>query len=260
MNDNFLTEGKYMNQDRMIAVRNSKTVYRDGDLKLKVFNSDYSKADVFNEALNQARIEETGLNVPKVIEVAKHDGKWTIVTEYIKGTTISKMMQEHPENMEEYLELFTDLHVKVHSKACPGLVMLRDKLKRDIKNSELSATDRFDLYDRMMAMPVHFKLCHGDFHPSNVVITEDGAPYIIDWSHASQGNASADAVRTYLALRMNWGLDAAKMYIEKFSEKSGIDISYIKKWTPIIIAAESVKANEAEREFLKTIKDITDSE
>ena len=58
-----------MNLDRVIAVRTNKTVYRDGDKCIKVFDSDYSKADVLNEALNQARIEETGLNIPKVLEV-----------------------------------------------------------------------------------------------------------------------------------------------------------------------------------------------
>ena len=54
-----------MKLDKIIAVRNNKTVYRDGDLCLKVFGADYSKADVLNEALNQARVEETGLNIPK---------------------------------------------------------------------------------------------------------------------------------------------------------------------------------------------------
>ena len=55
-----------MKLDRVIAVRNNKTIYRDGDKCVKVFDTDYSKADVLNEALNQARIEETGLNIPKI--------------------------------------------------------------------------------------------------------------------------------------------------------------------------------------------------
>ena len=55
--------------DKIIAVRTSKTVYRDGDTVIKVFDENYSKADVLNEALNQARIEETGLNIPKILEV-----------------------------------------------------------------------------------------------------------------------------------------------------------------------------------------------
>ena len=74
-----------MKLDRVIAVRNNKTIYRDGDKCVKVFDEDYSKADVLNEALNQARIEETGLNIPKVIEVTMVEGKWAIVSEFIKG-------------------------------------------------------------------------------------------------------------------------------------------------------------------------------
>jgi len=68
-----------MNLDRIIAVRTNKTVYRDGEYCVKLFDEDFSKVDVLNEALNQARVEETGLNVPKIIEVTKIDGKWAIV-------------------------------------------------------------------------------------------------------------------------------------------------------------------------------------
>ncbi|MCI7759771.1 MAG: aminoglycoside phosphotransferase, partial [[Eubacterium] saphenum] len=71
-----------MNLDKVIAVRNTKTIYRDGDKCIKLFNEDYSKADVLNEALNQARVEETGLNIPKIIEVTTVDGKWAIVSEF----------------------------------------------------------------------------------------------------------------------------------------------------------------------------------
>ena len=64
-----------MKLEKVIAVRTTKTVYRDGDKVIKVFNENYSKANVLNEALNQARVEETSLNVPKLLEVTKVDGK-----------------------------------------------------------------------------------------------------------------------------------------------------------------------------------------
>lgn len=83
-----------MNLDRVIAVRNSKTVYRDGENCVKVFDENYSKADVLNEALNQARVEETGLNIPKIKEVMTLDGKWTIVSDYIAGKTLDRLMKE----------------------------------------------------------------------------------------------------------------------------------------------------------------------
>ena len=76
-----------MKLDRVIAVRNNKTIYRDGDKCIKVFSTEYSKSDVLNEALNQARIEETGLNIPRILEVTMIDGKWAIVSEFIKGKT-----------------------------------------------------------------------------------------------------------------------------------------------------------------------------
>ena len=105
-----------MKLDRVIAVRNNKTIYRDGDRCVKVFNEDYSKADVLNEALNQARIEETGLNIPKILEVTMVDGKWAIVSEYIKGKTLAQLMEEDSEKNDEYLELLVDLQLSVHAK------------------------------------------------------------------------------------------------------------------------------------------------
>ena len=72
-----------MKLENKIAVRTNKVVYRDGDKAIKVFDSEYKKYDVLNEALNQARVEETGLNIPKLWEVGVVDGKWMIVTDFI---------------------------------------------------------------------------------------------------------------------------------------------------------------------------------
>jgi len=209
-----------MNLDRIIAVRTDKTVYRDGDRCLKVFNEDFSKADVLNEALNQARIEETGLNIPKILEVTVIDGKWTIVSEFIKGKTLARLMEENPEKKDEYLSLFVDLQLQMHSKTCKGLTKLKDKMNRKISETDLSATVRYDLHTRLEAMPKHNKVCHGDFNPTNIIITDDGTPYILDWSHATQGNASADAARTYLLFWLNGDIDGAKKYLDLFCERS----------------------------------------
>ena len=121
-----------MKLDRVIAVRNNKTIYRDGDRCIKVFNAEYSKADVLNEALNQARIEETGLNIPKVLEVTMIDGKWAIVSEFIKGKTLAQLMEENPDKKGEYIELLVDLQMNVHAKTSPLLNKLKDKMSRKI--------------------------------------------------------------------------------------------------------------------------------
>ena len=249
-----------MNLDRIIAVRTDKTVYRDGDRCLKVFNEDFSKADVLNEALNQARIEETGLNIPKILEVTVIDGKWTIVSEFIKGKTLARLMEENPEKKDEYLSLFVDLQLQMHSKTCKGLTKLKDKMNRKISETDLSATVRYDLHTRLEGMPKHNKVCHGDFNPTNIIITEDGTPYILDWSHATQGNASADAARTYLLFWLNGDIDGAKKYLDLFCERSNTAKQYVQKWMPIVAASQTVKGNEKEREFLLSWIDVVDYE
>ena len=94
---------------KVLAERDGKIIYLDGNTKIKVFNDTFSKADVLNEALNQARVEQTGLPIPKIIEVMKYDGKWAIRSEYIEGKTLTQIMQEDKKNTDKYLEQFVDL-------------------------------------------------------------------------------------------------------------------------------------------------------
>jgi len=251
-----------MNLQNVIAQRKNKTIYRDGDKCIKVFDAEYSKADVLNEALNQARIEETGLNIPRVLAVTTVDGKWAIVSEFIQGKTLAQMIQEDTEgeHTEEYLELLVDLQLKMHSMTCPMLSKLKDKMNRKISQAQLDATTRYDLHTRLEGMPKHNKVCHGDFNPSNIIITEDGTPYILDWAHATQGNASADAARTYLLFWLGGDIDGAKKYLDLFCRKSDTAKQYVQKWMPIVAASQSVKGNEKEREFLLSWVNVVDYE
>lgn len=249
-----------MKLDKIIAVRKNKTIYQDGDKCIKVFNSDYSKADVLNEALNQARIEETELNIPKILEVTMVDGKWAIISEFINGKTLAQLMEENRDKTDEYLELLVDLQLEMHSKQSPLLTKLKDKMNRKISISELDATTRYELHTRLEGMPKHKKVCHGDFNPSNIIITPEGKPYIIDWSHATQGNASADAARTYLLFCLDGYDEGAKKYLNLFCKKSNTAKQYIQKWMPIVAASQSVKGQEKEREFLLSWVDVVDYE
>lgn len=247
-----------MKLDKIIAVRTGKTVYKDGDRVIKVFENGYSKADILNEALNQARIEETGLNIPKILGVSTENGKWAIISEYIKGKTLAQLMTENPDKFDEYLERFVDIQMEIHSKKAPLLTKLKDKMNRKINQADIDATTRYDLHTRLEGMPRHNKVCHGDFNPSNIIITDDETPYIIDWAHATQGNASADVARTYLLFWLDGNIEGAKKYMELFCKKSDTARQYIEKWLPIVAASQSVKGNAEEREFLLSWVDVVD--
>lgn len=247
-----------MKLDKIIAVRTGKTVYRDGDRVIKVFENGYSKADILNEALNQARIEETGLNIPKILGVSADNGKWAIISEYIKGKTLAQLMAENPDKFDEYLERFVDIQTEIHSKKSPLLTKLNDKMNRKIDMADIDPAARYDLHTRLEGMPRHDKVCHGDFNPSNIIITDGGTPYILDWAHVTQGNASADAARTYLLFWLNGNIGGAKKYLELFCKKSGTAMQYVEKWLPIVAASQSVKGNAEEREFLLSWVNVVD--
>lgn len=249
-----------MKPENIIAQRPNKTIFRDGNRCIKLFDAEFSKADILNEALNQARVEETGLNIPRILEVTVVEGKWAIVTEFIEGKTLAQLMEENPEQKDAYLELFVDLQLKVHSQSCPLLNSLKDKMNRKISASSLDATTRYELHTRLESMPKHKKVCHGDFNPSNIIITEDGTAYILDWSHATQGNASADVARTYLLFMLNGKEELAKKYLKLFCKKSNTAMQYVQKWMPIVAASQSVKGNAHEREFLLSWIDVVDYE
>lgn len=246
--------------NKIIALRAAKTVFRDGEYAIKVFDGDYSKSDILNEALNQARIEETELPVPKVVEVTRLDGKWAIVSEFIEGKSLEELMRENPEKTDEYLELFVDLQLSIHQKRAPLLTKLKDKMHRKISMSTLDATTRYELHTRLEGMPKHSKVCHGDFNPSNIIITPEGYTYILDWAHATQGNASADAARTYLLFTLAGKEELAKKYLALFCKKSDTARQYVEGWLPIVAASQSVKGKPEEREFLLKWVDIVDFE
>ena len=249
-----------MKLEKVIAVRTSKTVYKDGDRAIKVFDEDYKKSDILNEALNQARVEETGLPIPKLLEVGVVDGKWAIVSEFIKGKTLGRLMEENPDKLDEYLNLFVDIQLQIHNQKAPLLNKLKDKMNRKISETDLDATTRYELHTRLEGMPKHNKVCHGDFRPSNVIVGEDGTNYIIDWSHATQGNASADAARTYLCFCLKGETETAEKYLDLFCEKSDTAKQYVHKWLPIVAASQSVKRKPEEKELLTRWLDVVDYE
>lgn len=234
----------------VLAKRSKKVIYKDGDTVVKEFDSDYSKADILNEALNQARIEETGLNVPKLLEVSKIDGKWAIRLEYIPGKTLKDLMDENPDKLDEYLALFVRIQKEIFSKQAPLLNKIKDKFNRKISASRFDATTRYELHTRLDSMKDHKKICHGDFTPSNIIITPGEDYYILDWSHVTQGNAAADAARTYMLFCLKGQDEIAEKYLDLFCKETDTAKQYVQRWMPIVACTQSVKGKENEQEFL----------
>ena len=247
-----------LNLTNVITQRSNKTIYRDGDKCIKLFDKDFSKADVLNEALNLARVEDTELNVPKILEVTMVDGSWVIVYEYIEGKTLTEIIAEDPENIHKYMDLMIDLQITVNNQKCPLLAKLRDKMFRKISLTNFDDAVKYELHTHLDGMPRHNKVCHGDFRPSNIIITPDNTPYIIDWSHATQGNASADIARTYLVYLLNNQKENAEYYMNRYCEKTDTPRAYIERWVRIVAASQTIKSSATEIAFLSRMVDVVD--
>ncbi len=243
-----------------IAERKTKTVYRDGDKTIKLFVENYSKANILNEALIQSRVEEnTDLKISRLLEVSKIQDRWALVTEYVEGTPLDVLMKEYPEKEEEYLEFFVNIQMEVLSKRVPLLNRTKDKYKRKLTEAQnIDENAKYELLQRLEGMKNHDKLCHGDFVPSNIIVKENGDYSIIDWSHATIGNASGDVANTFLLFTIEQKSELAEKYVELYCKKTGTDKKEIQKWIPIVAAVRKTYNKPEEQEFLNNWINIVD--
>lgn len=238
----------------LLLENHDKKIYENGNVITKVFSSKaYTGSDVFKEAMNQTYALELGLNVPKVLDVFPVGEDWAIASEKIEGKTVAQLIAENPGNEKKYIAELVKiqlhlLHITSDNKKLPKL---KDKLNDYISKSGLDATTRYDLHVRLEKMPNHYKLCHGDLAPHNVIVKDDGTVYVIDWAHATRGNASADAAMTYLLFVLSGDEKGAQMYVKEFCKKSDIAIQYVQEWISVVSATKLVTTKDpAQKELL----------
>ena len=251
-----------MELKKFIAHGDIYDIYECDDKAINIYNKPEYKEKCLYAALTHARCETTLVNsfikTPILHEVSVIDGKWAICFDFIKGKTLQQLMDENPDKMDTYLSQFVDIQMEIHAQYMPLLSKWKDKLARQIKS--LAAIDeikKYDLQERLNnKMPPHLKLCHGNFAPKNVIINDEGT-FVINWSGARQGNASADVARTYLLLSLNQP-EIADDYLDKYCEKSGTSKQYVQSWLPIVAAAQLIKGREEEKELLMRWIDVVD--
>lgn len=220
----------------------------------------------FSTALNTSRVEDAGVNIPKLLEVAVTDGKWSITSEYVEGPTLTQLIEKYPDKADDYIKKMVEYQISFQKKSNPLLLVLKDKMNRQINSiEELDNSVKYELLTRLNSMKNHTKLCHGDYCPDNIIVTADAKGNIkeitaVDWVHATQGNASADIANTFLLLKLQFGdkSDIPEKYISAFCELTNTKRSYVNEWLPLVAAARLTKNKEEEKELLNQWINVVD--
>ncbi len=119
--------------------------------------------------------------------------------------------------------------------------------------------------DALDELPAGEIICHGDFHPGNVLLSDRG-PILIDWTGATRGDPTADFARTRLMLQVGElppGVPAAiralaavgrrtlwKLYERNYRRASSIRLDLVDRWTIVVAANRLTEAVESERSAL----------
>ena len=242
--------GRQRKQDSVLLERADKVVLRDKNSVLKIFGPSYKVSLILNEAMNEARAAETGLPVAKVLEVMKLRDHWCIRREWVEGETLADVMDKDKKNLQKYLRQFVAIQCEIFGKTSDRMGNLADKLDKQISASPLPKETRYDLHMKLQSFPRGKALCHGDFNPTNVIITPNGEWRVIDWSHVRLGDPLADVARTYLLFWLSGHVAAAEKYMALACEALRAKVADVQKWLPIVAAAESSKEQNAKNHEL----------
>jgi uncharacterized protein (TIGR02172 family) len=165
---------------------------------LKLFNAGISRPAVEHEANKTRIVHATGLPVPAVGEITEIEGRFGMELERLEGISMLDALTKSPWKYPKFARQLAELHLDMHTRRVPELPTLGETLARKINQAEkLPENVRQAALKALEKLPDDDKLCHGDFHPGNILLTENG-PVIIDWIDGSRGRPILDVARSSL--------------------------------------------------------------
>jgi hypothetical protein len=230
----------------LIATGNVAEVFAYGDDVLKLYKPGIGPASAEREASILAWLAGTGLPVPRGKGLVQHEGRFGLVMTRLAGVPFAEPMLAAGPPDPAWFEALVGLHRRVNMVPGAGMTLLVERLAERIGGAPLDDGVRAGLLRRLKAMPVGDRLCHGDFHPFNVLGTPADAT-VIDWLDATCGEPAADLCRTYVLMRP-WAPEFAEAYVEAY----GLPRAAVMAWLPFVAAgrlAENIPA--ADRAMLE---------
>ncbi len=175
--------------------------WKDGQV-LKLFYDRMRRDWVDMEARVSRTVYEAGLPVPATGDLVEIDGRYGIVFERVEGPSMLAEWKSKPWVLVRSARQLAELHAAIHALPAPDVPAYRQRLEGNIRATPMLPAHLKDAALSALArLPDGDALCHGDFHPDNIIMTSRG-PIVVDWMTAVRGNPLADVARTSLLLRL----------------------------------------------------------
>lgn len=208
-----------------------------GEHVLKLYRDPTSRSVAFGEAAILGIVGEHGLPTPAVHEAGNYAGRWGLVMDRAPGEPLAALASADPAMLPTALAVMVELHRAIHARTEVRLSPLKPRLAERLNRAPLLAAElRETLLARLAALPEGARLCHGDFHPFNI-IGPPGAAMIVDWPDATSGPPAADVARSYLLMRHGAGDALADAYLRRYLAASELTDADVRAWLPVIAAA-----------------------
>ena len=190
-----------MDKGKLIGQGRTAQIYRlENDRVLKLFRPDLSHKSVEREYIIGKLVTKAGVPAPQIYEMVQVDGRQGIVYQYVQGQTMLERIATKPLGVMTEGRRLAGIHHQIH-QCRVDLVNQKDTLAAFIhKAHALDSHQRGKVLDCLCSLPGGNALCHGDFHPDNIMLSSQGA-FVIDWQNATSGNPAADVARSSLLLR-----------------------------------------------------------
>jgi uncharacterized protein (TIGR02172 family) len=217
---------------------------------LKLFNQGISRDTVEHETNITRYVHSAGLPVPAVGEIIEIEGRFGMVQECVVGFSMLEALTQRPWRYQSLARQLAELQAEMHAYRVPELPSLGERLARKISRAEkLPDNVRRAALKALESLHEDDRLCHGDFHPGNILLTKRG-PVIIDWTDASHGRTILDVARSTLlfgsgnipsSFQMAWLLRILqgsfyRIYRRRYFQLNPNDEQELERWIPVVAA------------------------
>ena len=251
----------------LLAQGRTADIYAFGrDAVVKVLRPGFRDEMIQMEA-DKARVAaDLGVPVPRVLDVTMVADRPAMIVERVDGESMLRRLLDRPQKLVQLARLQADLHADLATVRTDRLPSLTARLAERIGEvANLPPELKRQLLNELVSLPAEDRLCHGDFHPDNIILGPRG-PVIIDWLDATHGPSSADAARSHLLLsladppqRHNLLRRALmttmrklfrRSYFARYRERNGLDVNAFAAWIPIVAAGRLTEGIDSEAKQL----------